>query len=110
MELTEFIKTSLVQIIRGISEAAKEIQDESLQSKAFINPTQSKFSHADLNNVSFDIAVTVQENTETTGSGSIKVLGVKAGGGVDKTSLNTSFSRISFEVPVAFPSTAKDRY
>lgn len=108
MDLAEFVKSSIVQIIQGVSHAIEETRGNS--ARAVINPTLQHASHGDINAISFDVAVTVQEEAGIKGSGGIKVFGAQIGVGADKTLSNTAVSRLSFSVPVALPSIAKERY
>jgi len=108
MDLSDFVKSSLVQIIHGVSAAIKETQSD--PSRAVINPALSHSTHSDPKEVIFDVAVTVHEEAGTKGSGGIKVFGAQIGVGGDKNLSNTAVSRISFSVPVAWPSVAKKQY
>ena len=57
IELSDFVKQTLVDIVNGVQEAAKEINGKS---RAIVNPTLSHANHSDLTLISFDIGVTVE--------------------------------------------------
>lgn len=113
MELKEFVAQSLVQICEGVKQAQREInQPNTLHAgggaAAKINPELSAFPEAHagisvdsrpLQLVSFDVAVTVQDNTG--GGAGISVLGAQIGGQLSSSTGSTS--RLQFAVPVALP-------
>lgn len=110
MELKDFVKETLIQIIQGISEAQEALAD----TDCAINPREIKkgdYAEASIKNkthvvqnVSFNIALTSTSNSEDkTGIG---VMFGSFGIGGNKTSTDGSASNtnISFSVPVVFPS------
>lgn len=108
MNLQDFVKSSIVEIIRGIDAAISETSHEG--SRAVINPAPSESQHADPNEITFDVAVTVQEDATKGGGASINIFSTKIGVGGDKATSNTAVSRLSFTVPVAWPSVAVGQY
>ncbi len=57
-----------------------------------------------LQQIEFDVAVTVADTRGTEGGGGIKVFSAfELGGKASETTANTSTSRIKFSVPVVFP-------
>jgi len=116
MELQTFITTTLVQIARGIEDAAKQLEG----TKAVVNPrnvhavegkgasvygylnTQKQFFKV-VQKIDFDVAVTAERGTETKGGIGIHVgsIGVGSQGKTEKA--NSSVSRISFSVPMVLP-------
>jgi len=103
MELDEFIKTTLIQVVKGVTEAQKDVQ----QFNAAVNPSESESSYGSSENypylIDFDIAVTVEDSGSSTGGAAIQVLGMSAGGKADTANSISQNHRIKFEVPVQLP-------
>jgi hypothetical protein len=112
MELKEFIKTALVDIIEGVQEAKKALNENGACICPFVhtNPSKEgvksmeKFDHfhgLHHQTVHFDIAVTT-ENTKTNGGkAGIKVFCFEAGIGGNFDISNATVSKIKFLVPIA---------
>lgn len=110
MELKEFIKAA----ITDITEAVSELQDE-LDNGAIVNPSLPKpieFKTLTVNNeirqieqLSFDVAVTASEESGIDGQAKvgISIFGAKIGSATSAKTENAS--RISFVIPVVFPTT-----
>ena len=107
MELQEFIRSVLVQIVRGVEQAQAELRN----SKAIINPLGIKAEIAlrenkdtpDFTNVEFEVAVEVKNQGEQTGGVSIQVAVFKAGVSGKKTNVESHVSKLQFAVPVHLP-------
>ncbi|MEZ5195136.1 MAG: trypco2 family protein [Bacteroidales bacterium] len=109
MELKEFIKSTLIQVSKGIEEAKMELGSQ-LEGKTVINPTP--FQDKDLTkndehykrieNIDFDIAVIVEQKKE--GKAGIGVLAsiVTAGVSTSSGNVNSETHRIKFKVPIKF--------
>ena len=112
MELREFIKETLLQLMQGV----KDAQDETKDLDAVINPETVSIGgdrvYTAINNtnrmvqyVSFEIGL-----TSTTDDSIKKGIGVNlggvlnTGGGKDHKDSNSSATKISFEIPVVLPS------
>lgn len=112
MELKDFVKETLSQIIDGVMSAQEYVADKG----AKINPTfpslyrnkggealydenTSTFSQ----HVKFDVGVTVSEGTKTKGGIGIFVGEIGIGAQGQSNASNQSMSRISFSVPILFP-------
>ena len=111
MDLEEFVRLSLVQITKGVTDA----QNEAMESGASVNP---RVLHADHSSgsaagrladgriaclVEFDVAVAVSEESSATGGGKLKAASFfQVGGNTSKGSTSESVSRLRFTVPVAF--------
>ncbi len=113
MELKDFVRESLIQVVAGIEEAQTEVRD----CGGFVNPAH----RADVKNsneshfgvigtgqnvflVDFDIAVTVVEGTGTDAKAKLNVaslLELSAGGKSNQSSSATN--QIKFKVPLALP-------
>lgn len=109
MELKDFIKTSLVDIITGIKEAQDGIFEVS---GAAINPigdeNNKEFKNAasDLIHrfVEFDVAVSVSNKVGGKGGASINVVAANIGAQGEALHSHESASRIKFKVAVKLPS------
>lgn len=111
MELEDFIKKSLVQIVTAVKTAQKEIED----SGGAINPTGLTFWPKQLTgekftddgnitqNVHFDVAVTAVENKEIKGGIGVFVGAVGIGSQGESNVSTQAASRIKFTIPVLFP-------
>lgn len=110
MELKEFIKTA----IADITNAVKELQG-GLDNGAVINPTlpigeNGKTVLVDnevrvIERLNFDVAVSASESSTVEGNAKagISVFGGKVG--ADTSSRSENVSRLTFSIPVVFPST-----
>ncbi|MDA0813824.1 MAG: hypothetical protein O3C21_15715 [Verrucomicrobia bacterium] len=103
MELHEFVRETLSQIIKGISEAQNS--EAITKSTAAIVPVgQGIDDDKNLNQeVQFDIAVTAQSGTETKGGVGIFVGPVTLGSAGKSQQSTDSMNRIKFAVPVYLP-------
>ena len=107
MQLDEFVRSTLEQIIAGVSAAQKT----AVQSGAAVNPTvrtggSNRIVHSNgavLQDVQFDVAITVSES-EKSGAG-LKVGIPWVGGGIEAGSdaQHSQASRIKFAVSLALP-------
>ena len=104
MELKEFIKGSLLDIMSAIHEAQLSWHEE--VGKGAINPGRmDKMDDIDHHGrqVEFDVAVTVATGATAKANAGIKVVGLDFGGTGQLNSDNTSVSRIRFTVPIIPP-------
>ena len=112
MQLNEFIKETLIQIITGANKANESLKDDgALVFPANIVTTDGRIVYAKtdhpmpvpISTIKFDVAVT--ESTERGKTGGIGVTVASIGIGTKRTEENStnSVSRVSFEVPVLFP-------
>ena len=107
MELQEFIRSVLVQLVRGVEQAQSELRD----SKATINPLGIKAEIAlrenketpNFTNVEFEVAVEVKTQGEQSGRVGIQVAVFKVGVGGKKTEVESHVSKLRFAVPVHLP-------
>lgn len=105
MELKEFISKTLQSIANGIIDAQSKMPQGTT-----INPSDTRQVHGKphglnentIQNVEFDVALTVIEGTET--KGGIGVLGgaLNLGMGGKSETANTLYNRIRFSVPMVF--------
>ncbi len=112
MELKEFIKETLVQIIEAIKDAQKSVGTDNGEIILKLSTQRSKgeISHDGrvIHNIYFDVAVTVTEGSEKKGGGGIKVVSLFEIGGDGKRSESNIFqNRIQFHVPLTYPNSVK---
>jgi hypothetical protein len=109
MNLDEFIKEVLTQVISGIRNA------QQVEGGAFIvpsgdgghdyatHPRVSSSARLKSTIIDFDIALTAEDSSKVAGGGGLKVLGIGANVQGDKSSKDTTVSRIQFAIPVLLP-------
>lgn len=107
MDIKEFVRDSIIQIVSGVAEAQEELSNHR---RVAINPTLGHANYANPENIHFDLAVTVQEQLAVEGKVKGGIAVVSADVNAEKKSNNMTVSRISFNVPVALPSTARHQY
>lgn len=120
MDLKDFVKETIVQIIQGIEEANKEL----VGSDAFINPqyvwisdnpqvygeTSKRSSEHDnpdsrfIQKIEFDVAVVAETGKKGSAGAKISIASIGFGSDGKTESTKRSESRISFSIPVVFPS------
>lgn len=117
MDLKEFIRESLVQISTGIIEAntaltgtnavvnPAAVKAYSTEAKAFgrIDPAFDKKQDL-VHLVTFDVALHAESGTEAGGGLKLAIAAIGVDGGGKKRSLESSASRIRFEIPMKYPS------
>lgn len=91
MELKDFIKQALLDIVHGVEDANKEKDRYRLTSHVHANGEQGQ-------KVEFDISVMVNESSESDLKGGIKVALVNLGGGKKESESNQNIHRIRFDV------------
>ena len=120
MELKDFVKESIVQIVKGIEEANNELSD----SDAMVNPFymqahsdaaqsygRTKVRDTDYTNhdskiiekVNFDVAIVVEAGKQGSGGAKLSIASISIGGNAKIESSNKSESRIKFSIPVVYP-------
>ncbi|MAM70022.1 MAG: hypothetical protein CMP91_02590 [Gammaproteobacteria bacterium] len=117
MELDEFVKSVLIQILSGVREAQK---DEALGGLVVAGkdgghdyPKNSRVSSsAQLKStiIDFDVAISVETTDKASGSGGLKVAGIGAGIEGEISSKDTRVSRIQFGVPILLPKNERNWY
>ncbi|MFT5708356.1 MAG: hypothetical protein ACI9ES_002658 [Oceanospirillaceae bacterium] len=111
MDLKDFVKNTLVQIIDGVIEAESELEEKG----ATVNPVGGNFDQKQLGGrtwsfkdgiteiVEFDVALTNSEKEGTAGGIGVLLGGINLGAkGASEESI-TSVTRIKFSVPVLLP-------
>ncbi len=110
MELIEFIKVTLVQISNGIKEAKQELGNN-FESPAIINPkttggknwTESNGEVYRVEEIEFDIAIVVEQNSESNTKIGVITSILSAGASKSVAGVNSETHRIKFKVPIKFP-------
>jgi len=108
VNLQQFIKQTLVQIIHGAIDA----QDE-LIAKAHIYPVNMKLTdtengdvalmpHREIQMVEFDVQLVVEESTEKTGNAGLGIKVFSAGINSQTSQNSQSTSRVKFSIPVLY--------
>jgi hypothetical protein len=107
MKLDDFVRETIVQIARGVHAAAEEVQEfgarvnppvESGSGDKFIQDAGGLIG---VQQVEFDVAVTVSSEATKGGKASIEVMSILSlGGGNTGASAHESQSRIKFSIPL----------
>ena len=114
MELDEFVKTVLENVLSGIREAQDVDGIGPFVIPSMIgghdyakHPRVSIKAHLTSTIIDFDIAVTIEESSTVSGEGGIKVAGIGAKMEGDSSTKDTRVSRIQFAVPILLPESQK---
>ena len=104
MELREFVKETLVQIISGVADAQSSAEVESTRSA--VAPSGQGTSDRDTLNqdVTFDVALTTTDKSLTKGGVGVFVGAIGLGSQGQSDSSRLSLSRVQFTVPIYLPS------
>ena len=118
MDLKDFIRETLVQIVTGVRASQQEIQEMG----GFASPSVSTMSTTDSPHfgrigrdqhaflVTFDITVVVSEEKGTDAKAKLEVASLlKLGAGGESSSSNVATNKISFTVPLALPVDEKSK-
>ena len=114
MNLKDFVKDSITQIIDGVTEAEKIIS----QKEAHVNPTYVNLSSdivipraERVHMLKFNVAVTEAKEASANAGGKMSTglvgvfLGISASAGGEISKGSENLSRIEFEIPIAYPLT-----
>lgn len=113
MELKDFIKATLHQIVEGTVEAQKAIREHG----AIINPGSASFQRDgqwnSLNantpqNVAFDVALTTTDKQGSTEGIGVMLGSIGLGKRNDKTFENVAVTTVKFSVPLVLPAGSED--
>jgi hypothetical protein len=101
MDLKQFVKSSLTDVMAAIVEA----QQEWLESgrRGAINPVIDRIDEKAIKEISFDVAVTAGSESSGKAGAGIQVVGVRLGGDLTDATSQSSVSRIQFTVPIIPP-------
>ncbi len=115
MELDEFVTTILSKVITGIRDAQKIdgvgpfVVPSMIGGHDYAKHARVSIK-ADLSStiIDFDIAVTAEDSTSTSGKGGLKVAGIGASLDGKSSSKDTRVSRVQFAVPILLPDSPKE--
>jgi len=108
MDLKEFTKETLLQIVQGVNEANELLTEHNAYVTRDIQKSTTGDSYIDRSghythavNIDFDVAVTATETNDTKGGGSIKVVQIFHAGMESSNSYeNQSVSRVKYSIPL----------
>ena len=105
MDLKEFTKQTLIQIVEGVNDANVALQDSGayITNESLSNSKGPCLFYKKLNviEVDFDVAITATESEGSNGGASLKVASfINVGGGVDTKTENQTISRIKYTLPL----------
>lgn len=112
MDLKQFVSKILQQIVGGVADAqASSEEGGKINPPIMMNQKNDaaklKILRSDtgegIHLVDFDVAVSVEESTETTGGVGLVVGPVVFGSRGQSNAENSSISRIKFAIPIAYP-------
>lgn len=112
MELQEFVRSALMQVVNGVRDAQNSADDrgginpyiwqhgrDAAAKQGILESNDGRWIHL----VEFDVAITAVETEGKKGGIGVVAGAVGLGARRESGSENTSLSRIRFSVPVAFP-------
>lgn len=110
MELKEFIKTAIVDICTGLSEAQGELlHSDNIVNPVYQNPNSNvydgKKGFRKIREIDFEISVVVNEASGVKSGISVFSGFFGAAAGQENKNENSSVSKLKFTVPIAFKST-----
>lgn len=111
MELKDFIRETLVQIIQGGEEANRLISPHSTGTVFPLYSTyagsrsvnaEPKYGYA-VESINFDVALTTEESRTAEGGVKVAIAGIGGGTQTVKDSTMSLASRVQFTIPVQYP-------
>lgn len=109
MDLKEFTKQTLVQIVEGVAEANAELSNGAYIPYHVPNNSKGRYIYDDGANVvdvDFDVAITATESEGANGSGGLKVVSfLNIGGAVESKTENQTISRVKYTLPLVLTKT-----
>jgi len=115
MLLSEFVSSSISQIIDGVLEAQKHASDRGARVNSYgtsITKTSEGAVFDSSTNefgqmIEFDVAVTTTEESGSKAGLGISIASIGIGGQIKSDNSNTLVSRLKFNIPVFLPKQAK---
>lgn len=99
MELKEFVKSAILDIVNGVKEA-----QEANASGAIIIPNFGSSKHGKAETIHFDMAVEASTKNEECGKAGVSIAGLFSGGiGDETTNSENRISRVVFDMQLRFP-------
>ena len=111
MQLSAFLTQTIMAVIQGVRQA--QLENRSLSSNAVINPVFIHAKYSDARNIDFDIAVAVTASSTGLDGGlelSVPLVNASINPGEKSKAEMSNTSRVTFSVPIAFPSTPEEQY
>jgi len=110
MQLDEFVRETLTQIVTGANQANEKLKPEgalafpsySIDDNGRLLYNSGKWIPT-IATIKFDVAVTVGEEQGKSGGVGVAIANVGFGAKRTEGSSNTSVSRVSFEIPILLP-------
>lgn len=105
MELREFIKETLIQIVQGVSDAQKVSEGGSA---AFAPDTNGAWANVNdvsraVHSVSFEVVLGMEEKEGKKSGIGVVLTSISAGTSKNAEIMNRSVTTISFAVPIVYP-------
>ncbi|MGL5938455.1 MAG: hypothetical protein ACRCY5_07035 [Phocaeicola sp.] len=110
MELKNFIKSAITQIVESVDELNNEIQIENVcvnpcsYNGEYRNSIRKGERDYNLSEIDFDLTVSVTENAETGAKVGVMASVIGLAGSKKDATENNSVSRLQFKIPVMLPS------
>lgn len=105
MQLDEFVKSTLVQISKGVRKAAAEVTELGGAVNPCVPVAMGSYKDASATDIMFDVALVVSESSVGEAGAKISVASVfRAGGSMKDTDSYQQTSRVQFSVPLRIPS------
>ena len=112
MDLKDFVKTTLVDIVKGIDDANKELSAmnsfvatdnlDKIGNDTIKGARDDKGKIHIVSDINFDVAVTASESAEKQGGAGVSVLSsINLGGKLKNENLSSTTSRLKFCLPLA---------
>ncbi len=114
MQLREFIKEVLTQIVDGVRDAqgsnggAFVVPKGDGGHKYAEHPRFAASARLKSTIVDFDVAITAEDNNKVEGSAGIKVIAVQFGAKGETSSKDSTVSRVQFAVPLLLPESKRE--
>lgn len=111
MDLSEFVKQTLLQILDGVHAAQQEAPSKGAEVNPHLSASGEFMSRAGILHtgrdaahlVQFDVALTVNEGTGTKGGIGVFAGAINLGSAGESKTESSSVSRIQFSVPIKLP-------
>lgn len=117
MELDEFVKQAITQVVAGAASANQDLQAKgAVVFPACVDHGNGALVYDDgelpptVSQIHFDVAITSAEQSEKSGKFGIVVASIGLGANASNTATTTSLSRVSFDVPVLFPQNKRNHH
>lgn len=118
MELKDFVKETIVQIVEGIDQANATLTGNSAfiastnlsTNRALTSTVDKERIHHYVSNIEFDVAINVQNSETKAGGAGLEILSVlNVGGKGSSENTSSSTSRIKFSLPLALPTEPENK-